>query len=163
MNFLSFTFAIFLLISLLFYYLAPKRFQWIVLLLSNTVFYACSGVGNLAFILFSSLVTFFGAKFISDFNVALKSKKAELPKDDFKIEKKRVQTRKRLVLLGMLALNVGVLFYLKYWRVLVGSKTLLLPLGISYYTLSSIGYFMDIYNGKYEREHNFFKYFVFVS
>lgn len=163
MNFLSFTFAIFILISLLFYYLVPKRFQWIVLLLANTVFYACSGVGNLAFILFSSLVTFFGAKFISDFNVALKSKKAELPKDDFKIEKKRVQTRKRLVLLGMLALNVGVLFYLKYWRVLVGSKTLLLPLGISYYTLSSIGYFMDIYNGKYERENNFFKYFVFVS
>ncbi|WP_296844674.1 hypothetical protein [Treponema sp.] len=40
MSFYSFTFAIFLLISLFVYYLAPKRFQWIVLLVANTVFYA---------------------------------------------------------------------------------------------------------------------------
>ena len=163
MNFLSFTFAIFLLISLFVYYMAPKRFQWMVLLVANTVFYAYSGIGNLAFILFSSLITFFGAKFISDLNSSLKARKAELSKEDFKLEKKRVQGKKRLLLLGMLVLNVGILFYLKYWRVLVGSKTLLLPLGISYYTLSTISYFMDIYNGKYERESNFFKYFVFVS
>ena len=163
MTFFSFTFALFLLISLLVYYVAPKRWQWIVLLAANTVFYAFSGIGNLAFILGSSLVTFFGAKIVSDMNAALKAKKAELSKEDFKAEKARTQTKKRLVLLGMLALNVGILFYLKYWRVLVGSKTLLLPLGISYYTLSTIGYFMDVYNSKYERERNFFKYFVFVS
>lgn len=163
MTFFSFTFAIFLLISLFVYYLVPKKFQWCILLLANTVFYAYSGIGNIVFILASSLITFFGAKIVSDMNAALKAKKADLSKDDFKIEKKRVQSKKRLVLVAMLVLNLGILLYLKYWRILAGSKTLLLPLGISYYTLSSIGYFMDIYNSKYEREHNFFKYFVFVS
>lgn len=163
MTFFSFTFAIFLLISLFVYYLVPKKFQWCILLLANTVFYAYSGIGNIVFILASSLITFFGAKIVSDMNAALKAKKADLSKDDFKIEKKRVQTKKRLVLVAMLVLNLGILLYLKYWRILAGSKTLLLPLGISYYTLSTIGYFMDIYNSKYEREHNFFKYFVFVS
>ena len=163
MTFFSFTFAIFLLISLFVYYLVPKKFQWCILLLANTVFYAYSGIGNIIFILASSLITFFGAKIVSDMNAALKAKKADLSKDDFKIEKKRVQTKKRLVLVAMLVLNLGILLYLKYWRILAGSKTLLLPLGISYYTLSSIGYFMDIYNSKYEREHNFLKYFVFVS
>lgn len=163
MSFYSFTFAIFLLISLFVYYLAPKRFQWLVLLVANTVFYAFSGIGNIIFILASSFITFFGAKIVSDMNAALKAKKAEISKEDFKAEKARTLTRKRLVLLSMLALNVGILIYLKYWRILAGSKTLLLPLGISYYTLTTIGYFMDIYNSKYERETNFLKYFVFVS
>lgn len=163
MSFYTFTFAIFLLISLFVYYLAPKKIQWIVLLVANTVFYAFSGIGNIIFILASSLITFFGAKIVSDMNVALKARKSELSKEDFKAEKARSLTKKRIVLLSMLALNVGILIYLKYWRILAGSKTLLLPLGISYYTLTTIGYFMDIYNSKYERETNFLKYFSFVA
>ena len=163
MSFYSFSFAIFLLISLFVYYIVPKRFQWLILLAANTVFYAFSGIGNFIFILASSLITFFGAKIVSDMNASLKSKKSELSKDDFKAEKARTQTKKRIVLLVMLALNLGILIYLKYWRILIGAKTLLLPLGISYYTLSTIGYFMDIYNSKYARETNFLKYFVFVS
>ena len=163
MNFYTFTFAIFLLISLFIYYIAPKRFQWIVLLIANTVFYAFTGIGNIAFILLSSLITFYSSKIINDLNQSLKNKKTELSKEDFKIEKTKTQNKKRLILILMLILNVGILIYLKYWRILIGSKTLLLPLGISYYTLTTIGYFMDIYNSKYDRETNFFKYFVFVS
>ena len=163
MTFFSFTFAIFLIISLFIYYIFPKKYQWYVLLLANTVFYLYSGIGHIVFIVLSSLITFFAAKLVSIQNENLKSKKAILSKDDFKEEKKHVQLKKRLILIGMLLLNIGILFYLKYWRILIGSKTLLLPLGISYYTLSTIGYFMDVYNSKYEREHNFLKYFVFVS
>ncbi len=163
MNFYTFTFAIFLLISFFIYYIAPKRFQWIVLLIANTVFYAFTGIGNIAFILLSSLITFYSSKIINELNQSLKNKKTELSKEDFKIEKTKTQNKKRLILILMLILNVGILIYLKYWRILIGSKTLLLPLGISYYTLTTIGYFMDIYNSKYDRETNFFKYFVFVS
>lgn len=163
MNFYSFTFAIFLIVSLVIYYLIPKKFQWLVLLAANTVFYAFSGIGNLIFILASSLITFFSAQFVSNINEKLKQKKEALSKEDFKLEKNKTQKNKRLILAAMLFVNVGILIYLKYWRILAGSKTLLLPLGISYYTLTTIGYFMDIYNSKYEREKNFFKYFVFVS
>ena len=163
MSFLSIYFAFFVLVTLIFYYSLPKRFQWICILIANTVFYASSGLGNLIFIVTSSLITFFAAKKVSDMNGNLKAKKTELSKDDFKAAKKLTQKKKRLVLLLMLILNVGILIYLKYWRVLIGSKTLLLPLGISYYTLSTIGYFMDIYNSKYNREDNFLRYFVFVS
>ena len=163
MNFYSFTFFLFLIISLVAYYLIPKKFQWLVLLSANTVFYAFSGIGNLIFILLSSLITFFSAQLVSNLNETLKQKKEVLSKEDFKIEKNRTQNIKRLVLVAMLFLNVGILIYLKYWRILIGAKTLLLPLGISYYTLTTIGYFMDIYNSKYEREKNFLKYFVFVA
>lgn len=163
MNFLSFTFAIFLLSSLFVYYIAPKKYQWIVLLLANSFFYINNGLAHIIFIVASSLITFFAAKLVSDINMAVKGQKKSLPKDEFKFLKKKFQNKKRLVLLTMLIFNLGILLYLKYFRILIGSKNLILPLGISYYTLSTIGYFMDIYNAKYEREKNFFKYFVFVS
>lgn len=163
MTLLSNTFAIFIIAALIVYYTCPKRMQWICLLIANAVFYAFSGIGNFAFISGSSLVTFFAAFFVFKLNSVLKEKKSELDKVEYKALKNRILTKKRLVLVIMLILNVGILVYLKYWRVLVGAKTLLLPLGISYYTLQTISYFMDVYNGKIDGEKNFFKYLLFVS
>ncbi|MCR5606641.1 MAG: MBOAT family protein, partial [Treponema sp.] len=163
MTLLSNTFAIFILLTLAVYYLCPKKFQWLCLLAANLVFYAYSGIGNLAFIIASSFVTFLTAKIISDMNSSLKTKKKLVEKDEFKLLKAKTLTKKRLVLTSMLLINIGILFYLKYWRVLIGSKTLLLPLGISYYTLQCIGYFMDVYNDKIEKETNFAKFFLFIS
>ena len=163
MPLLSNTFAIFLLATLFVYYSCPKKFQWICLLAANTVFYLYSGIGNVFFIVASALITFFSAKVVSDMNTALKSRKNEVSKEEFKILKKKTQHKKRIVLVIMLLLNIGVLFYLKYWRVLIGAKTLLLPLGISYYTLQAISYFMDVYNAKIEKETNFAKFLLFIS
>ncbi len=163
MDLLSNTFAVFILTTLVVYYLCPKRIQWICLLVASTVFYAFSGIGNFLFITGTAFVTFFSAKIVSSLNEWLKQKKSVVDKDLFKILKKNTQNKKRIVLVAMLLFNIGILFYLKYWRILIGSKTLLLPLGISYYTLQSIGYFMDVYNSKIERENNFAKFFLFIS
>lgn len=163
MNFLSYTFLFFILISLFIYYICPKKYQWICLLVSNIVFYAFSGIGSFIFILASSLITFYSAKFVSKINKNLKEQKAVLDKEAFKIEKQKVTAKKRFILVIMLLLNVGILFYLKYFRILCHYKTFLIPLGISYYTLQTISYFMDIYNSKYEDETNFFRYFLFIS
>mgnify|MGYP007115358624 FL=1 len=163
MNLLSNTFAAFLIISLAFYYLCPKKIQWCCLLAANAVFYAFTGIENFAFIFLSSIVTFFAARIAGTLNDRLKAKKQELSKEDFKSEKQKTLVQKRLVLVAMLFVNVGVLAYLKYINVFIGSKTLLLPLGISYYTFQSIAYFMDVYNSKYQHERNFLKYFAFIS
>ena len=163
MSFLSYTFLFFLLPSLVAYYLVPKKIQWIILLAANTVFYAFSGIGNFVFIILSSLVTFFSAKIVHEHNVNLKLKKNELEKADFKIEKQRVQSKKRGILVIMLLINVGILVYLKYVNFLGHFHKIFLPLGISYYTLQMIAYFMDVYNSKIEAEKNFLKYFMFVS
>lgn len=180
LDFKSYTFILFLIISLLCYYKVSKKHQWKILLLANIVFYAFSGVLNFVFILSSSAVTFFGAFAVSKFQSELKLKKNELSKEEFKAEKQKTKSKKRLVLAAVLVFNVGVLAYLKYWNAIIaffsakfsvqldflyffGHKTLLLPLGISFYTFQTIAYFMDVYNGKYENEKNFFKYFMFVS
>ncbi|WP_202799343.1 hypothetical protein [Treponema sp. JC4] len=94
MAFYSFGFALFLVVSLCVYYIVPKRFQWLILLAANTVFYAFSGIGNLIFIAASAFITFFFAAKVSDLNTNLKSKKQELSKEDFKIEKNITQRKK---------------------------------------------------------------------
>ena len=163
MSLLSYTFLLFLLASLFAYYLVPKKFQWIILLAANTVFYAFSGIGNFVFIVLSSFVTYFTARIVSELNSNLKLKKNELDKADFKIEKQKVQNKKRVFLCIMLFINVGILVHLKYVNFLGHFHKIFLPLGISYYTLQMIAYFMDVYNSKVEAESNFFKYFMFVS
>ena len=114
MSLLSYTFLLFLLASLFAYYLVPKKFQWIILLAANTVFYAFSGIGNFVFIVLSSFVTYFTARIVSELNSNLKLKKNELDKADFKIEKQKVQNKKRVFLCIMLFINVGILVHLKY-------------------------------------------------
>ena len=163
MNFLSYTFLFFLIASLVLYYIVPKKFQWIILLAANTVFYAFSGIGNFIFILASAAVTFFCAKKVFSLNQNLKLKKAVLNKESFKAEKHSVQGKKRLILCLMLFIDVGILVYLKYINFLGHFHKIFLPLGISYYTLQTIAYFMDVYNSKYEPESNFLKYFMFIS
>ncbi|MGN0729894.1 MBOAT family O-acyltransferase [Treponema sp.] len=180
LDFKSYTFICFLIVSLLCYYAVPKKHQWKIILIANIVFYAFSGIPNFVFILFTSAVTFFGAASVNVFQERLKQKKSSLSKEDFKDEKENVKRRKRLILAVVLVCNVGVLAYLKYWNAIIqffsvkvsvsldflyfaGHKTLLLPLGISFYTFQTISYFMDVYNGKYAPEKNFLKYFLFVS
>ena len=71
---------------------------------------------------------------------------------------------------------LGILFYFKYYNffaqilaaVTAGSVSLALrsviaPLGLSYFTFQSLGYAIDCYRGKYPPEKNPLKYALFVS
>ncbi len=41
--------------------------------------------------------------------------------------------------------------------------TLLLPVGISFYTFQTLSYVIDVYRGEVEAERNFFTYAAFIS
>ena len=122
MSLLSNTFALFLASSLLVYYICPRKFQWIVLLLASCTFYAYSGIANFAFILFSSFITFFCAAIISNLNDTLKTKKETLTKDDFKTEKKKTLTKKRLILMSMITLKILIILQNPGLRVILRQK-----------------------------------------
>ena len=42
-------------------------------------------------------------------------------------------------------------------------RNFIMPLGISFYTFQTMGYLIDIYYGKYERERNLFRFALYVS
>ena len=56
MLFTSYGFIAFIAILFILYYLIPKRFQWLLLLCADVVFYACAGWQGLCFMAVTVLV-----------------------------------------------------------------------------------------------------------
>ena len=88
---------------------------------------------------------------------------------------RRIMT-KRLVLTGSLVINLGILFFFKYYGFFAESVkffthgflgfpsfNVLLPVGISFYTFQALGYSIDVYYGKVQAEHSFLVYALFIT
>ena len=99
------------------------------------------------------------------------------PKEaDIKTIKADAKRRYKIVLITVLILNIGILAYLKYFAAITGffgldlsaegpisAGRLILPLGISFYTFSAIGYTLDVYGGYAKAERNPLKLLLFLS
>ena len=66
MSFISVDFALFVTAVLLLYYLFPKRYRWVLLLIASYVFYGLTGIGNFAYILVTTVSAYFGALLIEN-------------------------------------------------------------------------------------------------
>ena len=177
----SYEFMLFLLLLTAVYYLAPKRFQWILLLAASYLFYLCGGPVYVVYPLVTTFTTWFLARKIGTVTADARRhiKEMKLGREEKKAYNQTVRKRKKPLLLLGLFLNFGILAVLKYMNfVLQNTNGLLrffrvpmefyavgwlLPLGISYYTFQSMGYLIDVYNGKYEPEQNPARFALFVS
>ncbi len=154
------------------YYLCPNRFKWVLLLLVSYAYYAYCGAGALPFLLLTTLSTWAGALCIGRIGArgkaALKARKAELDAAAKKALKAQTRRGQRAVFFAVLLLNFGALALLKYaspaaQALGLPALDLLLPLGISFYTFQSMGYLIDVYNGKTAPQQNPAKFALFVS
>lgn len=89
----------------------------------------------------------------------------------------RVRRRKALVLTSV-CVNLGILGFFKYWNFFIGSVTsglstlglepnitfltIVLPVGISFYTFQTMSYTIDIYRNKLSAEKDFSTFALFV-
>ncbi|MDD5949262.1 MAG: MBOAT family protein [Lachnospiraceae bacterium] len=179
----SYEFIIFISICFVLYYILPKRFQWILLLVASYVFYFMAGTFYPLFLLATSLITYTTAILIE--KRAKKEKayiaqhKEELSREEKKAYKNRSAKAKRRIMLIGLLLCLGILAVFKYADftidninfvlTAIGSDReldyldLLLPMGISFYTFQSLGYLLDVYWEKVQAQRNLPKYMLFVS
>lgn len=161
MAFTSFYFLVFAALTAAVYYIAPVRSRWIVLLAASYAFYLISSPKTFVFVIFTTVITFFGGKYIARINAEhkeyLAEHKEQLSKEDKKALKAQVQKRKRKAVALILIANFGVLAILKYFRYyielasdrLLGTELdmgLLIPLGISFYTFQTAAY-ITIFTG----------------
>ena len=153
------------------YYIFPRRFRWVILLALSYGFYASRAFSALPFIFTTTLSTWLGALLLGRMAERCKARLHADPSLS-SAEKKKIRAasklRRRVLFFGVLVLNFGLLAVLKYTddvRGLFGASPLglLLPLGISFYTFQSMGYLIDVYNGKYAPERNPAKFALFVS
>ena len=113
----------------------------IAILLISILIYASFGFTNLIYILFSALTTFFAAKNLNDKN-------------------------KKLILALTIIANIGILVFMKTYFYAenfgIDTSNIIVPIGVSYYTLQVISYLIDVYKGKYEPQKNLLKYLMYV-
>lgn len=181
MSITSVTFLVFLLCTFLVFYLCPVKFRWIVLLLASIVFYVQAGAWYfLPFILGTSGVIWFCARRIGLLYEEQEEKlHAEGVDRSAKKEIREIyRKRAKRYLLAALFLCIGFLcvtkftkYAVRYLNMIAGAVNgsapfsaawLLVPLGISYYTFSTVGYLLDVYWKRYSYEKNFFRFFLYA-
>lgn len=174
MSFTSFAFLVFVCAVVLVYYATPSKYRWIVLLAASYGYYLQASAKSFAFILLTTVVTFYGAMFIDDQNILQKKYLAE-NKDTLTREQKRaykdeVAKKKKRILILVLVIDFGILILLKYFRYYLDvlgiglfKGDILIPLGISFYTFQSTGYLIDVYRSKYGADRHLAKFALFVS
>ncbi len=151
MLFNSFSYLVFFPLIVLLYYVVPSKFRWVLLLISSYFFYMCWSPILILLILFSSLVNFSLSKFIY-----------------------RDRKNSKLYLYLALIINFSLLFIFKYlnfssevfinlFNIDNEPFSIILPMGISFYTFQATGYTVDVYRGKLKPESNFFKFSLFIT
>ena len=155
MNFISFSYLLFLPATALLYYLLPQKLKNAALLAASWFFYICWNPVFSLFLLFSTLSTYV---------CGLLTEKH----------------RRKLWLILTLLLNFGLLLVFKYGNFLIGlgndllsllgishptvsALDLIAPIGISFYTFQSAGYIIDVWRGTIKAERNFLDYALFVG
>lgn len=162
MLFNSVLYFIFLAIVAIIYYLIPiQKLRNIFLLISSYFFYMQWNANYGYLLFFVTLITYIGSYLISS--------------DSFRNDKKK----KKLCLIISLSAVLFILFIFKYLNLFVGytniflrflnspllfrKPNIILPIGISFFILQSIGYLFDVYNGNIDYEKDFIVYALFVS
>ena len=181
-GYVSVYFALFLVGSILIYWLFPKKIRFYTILVFSVAFYALISWKSIPFLAYSIGLNYFIGRIITSNNKktnAWLEENASLDKEAKKEYKnKQKKKRKTFLILGIIG-NVLVLVLMKYLNFLTGNvnsiihlfggsfefplNRWILPLGISFYTFQAISYIVDIYWNKYECETNFVKFSIFMT
>ena len=161
------------------YYLMPLKKRWLVLLGGSYFFYWLASGKMIVFLLITTVSVYLGALAMEREQQAFDSVRKSLEKEERKTRKAVMMRRKRHIVFAMVLINVGLLAFLKYYHFFsaninaLGSHLepgfqlpalkLLMPLGISFYTLSAVGYVIDVYRGQTAADHHFGRLALFLS
>lgn len=129
---------LFLPVMLITYYISPKKYRNIVLLIGSLIFYAYGGVKLLGVMIVSIMLNYALGILIYE----------------YRWKKVRKRTFLILAILG----NVGILAYFKYFNFFVDNynalfgtsfvlENIIMPIGISFFTFHGLSYIFDVYNG----------------
>ncbi len=158
MLFNSLEFVIFFPLVACIYFLIPHKYRWAFLLAASYIFYMGWNAAYALLLLTSTIVTYTASLLID------RSNKPAL---------------RKLWLTLSIVINLGILFTFKYFNFFFDSMyalfdllhwsytpipySLVLPVGISFYTFQALGYSIDVYRGDIPVQRHFGKYALFVS
>lgn len=141
---------------LILYFIVPKRFRNLVLLLVSLIFYAWGEPKYVFLMLFSILITYLGGFMVDWFRSSGDEKKAKIS------------------MIVTVALALSLLGFFKYADFVIETVNrightdidllrLSLPIGISFYTFQTISYVIDVYRGDARVQKNIISYGAYVT
>ncbi len=153
MTYTSLNFYVFLLAVLILYYIVPLRFRWIALLAGSAAFYFIAYKTGWWLLLASIIVTYILGLYLDEL-------KEKYPQSKYRQKRAVFTVAVMLVLIPWFCIKQGnfILVFLLH-RMPLGW---IVPLGLSFYTLQSISYLADIYQGKIRAQRNPAKYALFI-
>ncbi|MDD7388954.1 MAG: MBOAT family protein [Lachnospiraceae bacterium] len=169
---------IFLPAAVMLYYLLPLRLRYLALLISSAAFYLLSCGGRILILLATTLLVYVTGICLEKIQLEFQERKKGLPKEERKLLKKETEKKKRRVLVFSCLLLFAILFSVKYLNFFCQNLNLLLdrfrissqipvfhlmmPLGVSFYTLSAASYLIDISRGTCQAQRNYLKLLLFL-
>ncbi|MDR0272458.1 MAG: MBOAT family protein [Clostridiales bacterium] len=159
MLFNSSLFIVFFITVVLIYFLSPHKLRWGILLVASCIFYMAWNPAFIMLVVFSAFSSWFASLQIHKFS--------DKP------------AKRKTILIISLLISFGVLFVFKYLGFInesiadllsmlgvefsVSKFSIILPLGISFFTFQAVGYTVDVYGKKTVPEKKFFKYLLFIA
>ena len=175
--------VLFLPVTMIIYQLISKRFRWVALLIASIFFYyivSSYSIKYLAFPVLGAVITWGIGLWLEKLE---KKRKEMLGSVSDKSEKSKIKagfTKKSrgVLILGILAL-LSMLLYLKYFNFFIinlnsvlaklsvehkfSVMEIMIPLGVSFYTMQAMGYMADVYWKKVPAEKNPLKMLLFLT
>ena len=172
---------LFLPITILCYAVCPQKHRYKVLLIFSYLFFYSVSRKLLIYLIGATVLTHYISLWLETLQRDYKEKiKKGVEPEEKKTLKAAYTRRERCVLVLGMVLMVGCLAYLKYYNFYAANanafmnqrgiglfrfpmKNIMVPLGISFYTLQSIGYMIDVYRGTIRAERNLGKMALFLG
>lgn len=168
----------FLPLIFLLHLIVPQKRRWSVLLIASLLFYFYASRFLFLVLLATSLVVYGAGLCLGHIQDSFMLAKPSLDKPARKALKQSIQWQKKFVLASAAVLCLLLLLLFKYasffleqigafskllrLKLHLPALKLLMPLGISFYTLQAIGYLTDVYRGKYQAETHFGRILLFL-
>lgn len=153
------------------------------MLAASYIFYFSAGRWYLPFIVFTTVSSYVCSVLLSRHSYVekryIEENKQSMDKEARKAYKTKAKKKRFYILILFLILNFGILCVLKYTGFALTNlnsvikifnadfelriPSLILPLGISFYTFQTMGYLIDVYREKTQVENNILKLALFVS
>lgn len=180
MTYIQLNFFFFLAGVFLVFYVCPVKFRWIVLLGASLLFYGAADTVFLPFLFVTSFSVYLAGRKMGHIYEKMEQDCAAegMDRKAKKACKEQAKAACRKILILLLVLNLGILCYSKFTRFFLepinallawmtgtgtfSAEMILIPLGISYYTFSSLSYLLDVYWKRVGYESNYFRFLLYA-
>lgn len=172
MTITSLEFAAFVMVVFAVFAICPRKSRWIVLLAGSMLFYVIAGPEFVPFLVATIISIWLSSAAIGRI---WERQRADFDQNTYspaekKCRRQKDQRKAKAIVILAVCINIGYLILEKalLYRAarasdLSAAARVIVPLGISYYSFSTVGYLLDVYWKRYDYERNVFRFALYAA